>query len=130
MVARAANRNNTKTKRMKAIDKDMASVPDSPMTEGIEVVLLQKDVTMSYGETLAMASGVWTSKKEIAGTSHKAGNSVDLKSDTSSPWWTGTAGMGGATPPLQKQTKLKEESSETMSVEEVPIMKSTPLHIQ
>jgi len=37
-------------------------------------------------------------------------------------------GMGGVTPPLQKQMKLKEES-ETMSVDEAPIMKSTPLHI-
>jgi len=37
--------------------------------------------------------------------------------------------MGGVTPPLQKQMKWKEESSETTSAEEVPIMKSTPLHI-
>jgi len=41
---------------------------------------------MSYGEILAMASGVQTSKQEIAGTSHKAGNSVDPESDISSPW--------------------------------------------
>ena len=84
---------------------------------------------MSYGETSAIASGAWTSKKEIAGTSHEAGNSMVPKSDTSSPWWTGTAGMGGAMPSLQKQTKLKEESSETMSAEKALIMKSTSLHI-
>jgi len=83
---------------------------------------------MSHGETLAMASGEQTSKKEVTGTSHEAGSSADLKSGTSSPWWTGTMGMGGVTPPLQKQMKLKEES-ETMSVEEAPMMKSTPLHI-
>jgi len=57
----------------------------------------------SHGETSAMVSEVLISKKEITGTSHEAGNSVDLKSDTSSPWWIGMAGMGGATPPLQKQ---------------------------
>ena len=67
-----------------------------------------------------------TSKKEMVGTSHKAGNSTDLKSDTSSPWWTGTVGTGGATPPLQKQMKMKEESSETMSADEAPMTKSTP----
>jgi len=32
-------------------------------------------------------------------------------------------------PPLQKQMKLKEEVSETMLAEEVPMMKSTPLCI-
>jgi len=109
MVACAANRNNMRNKKMKAIDEDMASVPDNPMVEGLEMVLPQKDGATSYGETLAMASGEQTSKKKITGTSHKAGNSADLKSDMSSPWWTGTMGMGGATPPLQKQMKLKED---------------------
>jgi len=51
---------------------------------------------------------------------------VDLKSDMSSPWWTGTVGTGGATPPLQKQMKMKEEPSETMSADKVPMTKSTP----
>jgi len=37
--------------------------------------------------------------------------------------------MRGAMPPLQKQMKLKEESSETTLVEEALITKSTPLHI-
>jgi len=72
---------------------------------------------------------VLISKKEITGTSHEAGNSTDLKSDMSSPWWIGTVGMGGATPPLPKQMKMKEEPSETMSVDEVPITKSTPWRI-
>ena len=113
---------------MKAIDEDVVLAPDNPITEGIEMVLLQKDGTMSHEQTLAMASGVQASKKEIARTSHKAGNSVDPKSDTSSPWWTGIVVTGCAMPPLQKQMKLKEESSETKSVE-APIIKSTPLHI-
>jgi len=129
MVAHATNKNNAKNKRMKAIDENMASVPDNPITEGIEMALPQKDGTTSYGETSAMASGAQTSKKKIAGTSHEAGNSADPKSDTSSPWWTGTEGTGGAMPPLQKQMKLKGESSETTLVEEVLIMKSIPLHI-
>jgi len=51
---------------------------------------------------------------------------MDLKSDMSSPWWTGMAGMGGAMPPLQKQTKMKEEPLETTSVDEAPMTKSTP----
>jgi len=128
MVAHAANRNNTRNKRMKAIDEDVASALDNPKEEGLEMALPQKDGTMSHGETLATASGEWTSKKEVTGTGHKAGSSVDLKSGMSSPWWTGTTGMGGVMPPLQKQTKLKEES-ETTLVDEAPMMKSTPLHI-
>jgi len=43
---------------MKTIDEDTASASNNPITEGIEMVLPQKDGTMSYGETLAMASGV------------------------------------------------------------------------
>jgi len=128
MVACATNRNNMKNKRMKAIDKNTASAPDNPKEEGLEMVLPQKDGTMSHGETSATASGEWTSKKEVTGTSHEAGSSVDLKSGTSSTWWTGTMGTEGVMPPLQKQMKLKEES-ETMSVEEALMMKSTPLHI-
>jgi len=76
-----------------------------------------------------MVSEEQPSKKEIVGTSHEAGNSADLKSDMSSPWWTGTPGMGGATTPLQKQMKMKEEPSEMMSVDEVLMTKSTPWHI-
>ena len=125
MVAHAANRNNARNKRMKAIDKDTVSAPNSPKEEGLEMALPQKDGATSHGETLATASGEWTSKKEVTGTSHEAGSSADLKSGMSSPWWTGTMGM----PPLQKQMKLKEEVSETMSVEEAPMMKSTPLCI-
>ena len=73
-----------------------------------------------------MVSEELISKKEITGTSHKAGNSADLKSDTSSPWWTGTVGMGGATPSLQKQMKMKEDPSEMTSADEAPMTKSTP----
>jgi len=76
-----------------------------------------------------MASRAQMSKKEIAGTSDEAGNSADPKSDMFSPWWTGMVETGGATPPLQKQMKLKEESTETALVDEAPIMKSMPLHI-
>jgi len=84
---------------------------------------------MSYGETSATVSEDQISKKEIAGTSHEAGNSMDLKSDMSSPWWTGMVGTRGATPPLQKQTKIKEEPSETTSVDKAPMTKSTPWSI-
>jgi len=73
-----------------------------------------------------MVSEEQISKKEIAGTSHEAGNTMDLKSDTSSPWWTGMVGMGGATPPLQKQIKMKEEPSEMMLADKVLMTKSTP----
>jgi len=72
-----------KNKRMKAIDEDAASAPNNPKEEGLEMALPQKDSAMSHGETLAMASGEQTPKKEVTGTSHEAGNSVDLKSDTS-----------------------------------------------
>jgi len=85
-----------------------------------------KGGAMSHGETSAMVSEELISKKEITGTSHEAGNSADLKSDTSSLWWIGMAGMGGATPPLQKQTKMKEEPSETTLADEAPMTKSTP----
>jgi len=47
----------------------------------------------------------------------------------SSPWWIGMVGTGGATPPLQKQTKMKEEPSEMTLADEVPMTKSTPWHI-
>jgi len=104
-------------------------VPDNPIEEGIGMMWLHKGSAMSHGETLAMVSEEQLSKKEIAGTSHEAGNSADLKSDMSSPWWTGMAGMGGTTPPLQKQTKMKEEPSETMLADEVPMTKSTPWRI-
>jgi len=125
MVACAA-KNNSRGKKMKTIDEDTASAPDNPIEEGIGMTWPHKGGTMSHGETLAMVSEVLISKKEITGTSHKAGNSVDLKSDMSSPWWIGTAGMGGATPPLQKQMKMKKEPSETTSADEVLITKSTP----
>ena len=109
---------------MKTIDEDAALVPDNPIEEGIGMMQPHKGGTTSHGETLAMVSEELISKKEITGTSHKAGNSVDLKS--SSPWWIGMAGMGGTTPPLQKQMKMKEESSEMTLVDEVPMTKSTP----
>jgi len=109
MVACATNKNNSRSKKMKTIDEDAASAPDNPIEEGIGTTLLHKGGAMSYEETSAMVSEEWPSKKEIAGTSHEAGNSADLKSDMSSPWWTGMVGMGGAMPPLQKQMKMKEK---------------------
>jgi len=126
MVACAANKNNSRSKKMKTIDKDAASVPDNPIEEGIGMMLPHKGGATSYGETSATISEEQISKKEIAGTSHEAGNSADLKSDMSSLWWTGMVGMGGAMPPLQKQTKMKEEPSETTLADEAPMIKSTP----
>jgi len=123
MVA-CATKNNSRGK-MRTIDEDATLVPDNPIEEGIGMMLLHKGGTMSHGETLATVSEEQISKKEIAGTSHEAGNSADLKSDTSSPWWAGTAGTGGATPPLQKQMKMKEEPSEMTSADEAPMTKST-----
>jgi len=70
MVACATNRNNAKNKKMKAINKDAVSAPDNPIAEGIEMVLLQKDGTTSYGETLAMASGAQTSTSASSDFSH------------------------------------------------------------
>jgi len=128
MVACAA-KNNSRGKKMRTIDEDTTLVPDNPIEEGIGMTQPHKGGTTSHRETSAMVSEELISKKEITGTSHEAGNSVDLKSDMSSPWWTGTAGMGGATPPLQKQTKMKEEPSETTLVDETPMTKSTPWHI-
>ena len=111
MVAHAA-KDNSRGKKMKTIDKDTASVPDNPIEEGIGMMRLYKGSTRSHGETSVTVSEEQLSKKEIAGTSHEAGNSTDLKSDTSSPWWTGTVGMGGTTPPLQKQMKMKGREEE------------------
>jgi len=128
MVAHAA-KNNSRGKKIRTIDKDTTSVPDNPIEEGIGTTWLHKGSATSHGETLATVSEEPISKKEITGTSHDAGNSADLKSDTSSPWWTGTAGTGGATPPLQKQTKMKEEPSEMTLADEVPMTKSTPWRI-
>jgi len=73
MVACANNRNNSKSKEMKTIDKDATSAPNNPIEEGIGMTLLHKGSAMSYGETLAMVSEEWISKKEIAGTSHEDG---------------------------------------------------------
>jgi len=129
VVAHATNKSNSRGKKMKTIDEDTASAPDNPIEEGIGMAWPHKGSTMSYGETLATVSKEQISKKQIVGTSHKAGNSADLKSDMSSPWWTGMVGMGGATPPLQKQTKMKEEPSETMSADKVLMTKSTPWRI-
>jgi len=128
MVACAA-KNNSRGKKIRTIDEDAALVPDNPIEEGIGMMWLHKGGATSHGETLAMVSEELISKKEITGTSHEAGNSTDLKSDTSSPWWTGMAGMGGATPPLQKQMKMKEEPSEMTLADEAPMTKSTPWHI-
>jgi len=129
MVAHAAHKNNSQSKKMKTIDEDAALAPDNPIDEGIGMTLPHKGGTTSYGETSAMVSEERISKKEITGTSHKAGNSADLKSDTSSPWWTGMVGTGGAMPPLQKQMKMKDKPSEMMLVDEAPMTKSTPWHI-
>jgi len=128
MVARAA-KNNSRGKKMRTIDEDAASVPDNPIEEGIGMTWPHKGGAMSHGETLATVSEELISKKEITGISHEASNSADLKSDTSSPWWIGMAGMGGATPPLQKQMKMKEEPSETTSADEVLMAESTPWRI-
>jgi len=125
MVACAANRNNSKSKKMKTIDEDATLAPNNPIEEGIGMMLPHKGGTMSYGETLVTVSEEWISKKEIAGTSYEAGNSADLKSDMSSPWWTRMVGTGGPMPPLHKQTKMKEEPSETTLADEAPITKST-----
>jgi len=111
---------------MRTIDEDATLAPDNPIEEGIGTTWPHKGGAMSHGETLATVSEELISKKEITGTSHEAGNSADLKSDTSSPWWIGMVGMGGATPPLQKQTKMKEEPSEMTSVDEALMTKSTP----
>jgi len=126
MVACAANKNNSRGKKIKTIDKDATSVPNNPIEEGIGTMWPHKGGATSHGETSVTVSEGQLSKKEIAGTSHEAGNSVDLKSDTSSPWWTGMVGMGGATPPLQKQMKMKEEPSEMTLVDKVLMTKSTP----
>ena len=115
---------------MKTINEDAALAPNNPIEEGIGTMQPNKGGTMSHGETSVMVSEEQISKKEIVETSHKAGNSADLKSDTSSPWWTGMAGMGGAMPPpLQKQMKMKEEPSEMMLADEALMTKSTPWHI-
>ena len=110
---------------MKTIDEDTASAPDNPKGEGIGTTQPHKGCTTSYGETSVTVSEEQISKKEIVETSHEAGNGVDLISDMFSPWWTGMVGMGGATPPLQKQMKMKEEPSEMTSVDEVLMTKST-----
>jgi len=128
MVACAA-KNNSRGKKMRTIDKDAASVPDNPIEEGIGTMWPHKGGAMSHGETSATVSEELISKKEITGTSHEAGNSADLKSDMSSPWWIGTVGMGGATPPLQKQMKMKEEPSEMTSADKALMTKSTPWRI-
>jgi len=107
---------------MKTIDEDAASVPDNPIEEGVGMTWPHKGGATSYGETLTMVSEVQISKKEIVGTSHKAGNSADLKSDMSSP----NDRDGRCNTPLQKQTKMKEEPSETTSADEAPMTKSTP----
>jgi len=125
MVAHAT-KNNSRGKKMRTIDEDAASAPNNPIEEGIGTTWPHKGSAMSHGETLAMVSEEQMSKKEIAGTSHEGGNSIDLKSDMFSPWWTGTVGMGGATPPLQKQMKIKEEPSEMTLTDEALMTKSTP----
>ena len=99
MVA-CATKNNSRGKKMRTIDEDAALAPDNPIEEGIGTMWPHKGGATSHGETSAMVSEELISKKKITGTSHKAGNSADLKSDTSSPWWIGMVGMGGTTPPL------------------------------
>jgi len=129
MVACAANKNNLKSKKTKYILEDMSAAPDNPTTEEVEMALPQKDDTMPYGENLALALVTWTMKEEVSGTNQEVGKGMDPKFDTFSPWWIGTPEMGGAMPPLQKHSELKEEEKETTSAEEVPMMKSPPLCI-
>ena len=78
MVARAT-KNNSRGKKMRTIDKDTTSAPDNPIAEGIGTMQPHKGSPTSHGETSVMVSEEQFSKKEIAGTSHKAGNSVNLK---------------------------------------------------
>jgi len=92
-------------------------------------IVPQKDDTTSYGESSVLGSVTQTTKEEVSGTNQEVGKGMDSKMDMVSPWWITTLEMGGATPPLQKQSKLKEEDKETTLAEEVPMMKLTPLHI-
>jgi len=68
---------------MRTIDEDATSVPNNPIEEGIGMTWPHKASATSHGETSATVSEELISKKEITGTSHEAGNSTDLKSDTS-----------------------------------------------
>jgi len=56
MVAHAANKNNSKGKKMKTIDEDATLVPDNPIEEGIGMMRPHKGGTMSHGETLVTVS--------------------------------------------------------------------------
>jgi len=56
----------------------------------------------------------------------RAGNSTDLKSDTSSPWWIGMVGTGGAHLPY-RNNKMNEELQRTTLVGWSVDDKSTPL---
>ena len=73
MIAYAANKNNSRSKKMKNIDKDATLVPNNLIEKGIGMMLPHKGSTMSHGETSVTVSEEWLSKKEIAGTSHEAG---------------------------------------------------------
>jgi len=77
MVACAA-KNNSRGKKMKTIDEDATLAPDNPIEEGMGTMQLHKGSATSHGETSVMVSEEQLSKKEITGTSHKAGNSTDL----------------------------------------------------
>jgi len=56
MVACAANKNNSRSKKMKPIHEDAASAPDNPIEEAIGMMRLHKGSATSYGETSAMVS--------------------------------------------------------------------------
>jgi len=56
MVAHAANRNNSKSKKIKTINEDATLAPNNPIEEGIEMVLLHKGSATSYGEILVTVS--------------------------------------------------------------------------
>ena len=129
MAVHATNKNNSKNKKTKYILEDALAVPNNPPTEEVEMVLPQKDDAMSYGESSAPALVTQTMKEEVSGTNQEVSKGMDSKSDMFSPWRIGTLEMGGATPPLQKQLKLKEEDKEMTLAEEALMMKSTPLHI-
>jgi len=129
MVVCATNKNNPKSKKMKYILEDTSAAPNNLTTEEVEMALPQKDDATSYRENLASALVTWTMKEEVSGTNQEVGKAMDLKSDMFHPWWIGTPEMGGAMPPLQKHSKLKEEEKEMTLAEEVLMMKSTPLYI-
>jgi len=72
---------------MKSIIEDASAAPNNLTIENIETALPYKDSAMSHGETLAMASGMWTEKEEGLGINQEISKEKDPRSDVSSPWW-------------------------------------------